>query len=191
MIPNQTVNSQPEESNENKDLIPIFQLWDKYESIAMHFNDLILKIRIQALASVAAISIIVGIFNKTGSETQTFNWVISAGVFFLLMLFWLAIWIIDFKYYNRLLIGSVQAIKGLEKLSETQTHTNKINISEIVEKAVSGELKRDLNVHKKDSSGRWCFYILVFIGLVLGFIISAIAAYTHIFEPIMNITVPK
>ena len=182
---------QTNENDANKDLIRIFDLWDKYESIAMHFNDLILKIRIQALATVAAISVIVGIFNKTGSEAQSFNWVISAGVFFLLMLFWLAIWIIDFKYYNRLLIGSVQAIKDLEQLSKTETHTKKIDISKKVEDAVKGITVRDADFHKKDSLGRWWFYSLVFLGLFLGFIISVIAFKYSLFTPIPSIPLPQ
>ena len=113
---------------ENKDLIPIFQLWDKYESVAMHFNDLILKIRIQALGAVAAISTIAGILNKIGNDNQSFNWTISSGVFLFLIIFWVAIWIIDFRYYNRLLIGAVTAILELEELSKSKTRysTNKL-----------------------------------------------------------------
>jgi hypothetical protein len=35
---------------------PIQKLWEKYEDITMHFNDLIIKLRTQALAGVAALS---------------------------------------------------------------------------------------------------------------------------------------
>jgi hypothetical protein len=44
----------------------VFELWEKYEQIAMHFNDLLIKLRTQALAGVAAISAIVGVFAKSG-----------------------------------------------------------------------------------------------------------------------------
>ena len=35
---------------------PIYDLWTKYEDIAMHFNDLLIKLRTQALAAVAALT---------------------------------------------------------------------------------------------------------------------------------------
>lgn len=34
----------------------VFEVWTKYEDIAMHFNDLLIKLRTQALGGVAAIS---------------------------------------------------------------------------------------------------------------------------------------
>jgi hypothetical protein len=37
-------------------------LWEKYEDIAMHFNDLLIRLRTQSLAGVAALSALVGIF---------------------------------------------------------------------------------------------------------------------------------
>ena len=43
---------------------PIRELWEKYEEITMHFNDLIIRLRTQALAGVAALSALVGIFAK-------------------------------------------------------------------------------------------------------------------------------
>jgi hypothetical protein len=42
----------------NEEGWPIFDVWDKYEAIAMHFNDLLIKLRTQALAAVAALSTI-------------------------------------------------------------------------------------------------------------------------------------
>jgi hypothetical protein len=43
---------------------PIFDVWKKYEQIAMHFNDLLIRIRTQALAGVAALSAFTGLFAK-------------------------------------------------------------------------------------------------------------------------------
>jgi hypothetical protein len=45
----------------------IKELWEKYEEIAMHFNDLLIRLRTQALGGVAALSAIVGIFGKSGT----------------------------------------------------------------------------------------------------------------------------
>src|SRR5664280_1831888 len=38
---------------------PLKDVWEKYEDIAMHFNDLLIRLRTQALAAVAAISTLV------------------------------------------------------------------------------------------------------------------------------------
>ena len=171
-----------------ENLTSVFELWDKYESIAMHFNDLILKIRIQALGAVAAISTLAGVLNKVGNESQSFNWVISSGVFFFLMIFWVAIWIIDFTYYNRLLIGAVFAITELEEISKEKTHIQEIQLSTIVDKAVVGtNPQRDKTLHKKVSQGRWWFYSLVFLALLIGFLFSICISYTHLLEQINTV----
>jgi len=47
------------------DGFPTRELWEKYEDIAMHFNDLIIKLRTQALAGVVALSTLVG-FSQSG-----------------------------------------------------------------------------------------------------------------------------
>jgi hypothetical protein len=61
----------------NEEGWPIFDVWDKYEAIAMHFNDLLIELRTQALAAVAALSTIIGIFSKSGGETQS-TWQVVA-----------------------------------------------------------------------------------------------------------------
>src|SRR5437667_124517 len=83
-----------------------FDVWDKYEKIAMHFNDLIIKLRTQALAGVAALSTLVTLFAKSDVASSG-AWGIAAFIFGGLCLAWVAIWIIDFSYYNRLLTGAV------------------------------------------------------------------------------------
>jgi hypothetical protein len=47
---------------------PLKEVWKDYEEIAMHFNDLLIKLRTQALGGVAALSALVGIFGKTETE---------------------------------------------------------------------------------------------------------------------------
>jgi len=153
----------------------IQDLWKEYEKIAMHFNDLLIKLRMQALAAVAAISAVAGIFSKGGSIDEV-RWGLAAAVFFFLSLFWVAIWAIDFLYYNRLLHGAVKAILDLEKLSKDKTHTRYINISTEIELAVFGAgQKPDHEMRKrrrKLARGRWLFYIIVFLALLSGLVFS-------------------
>lgn len=169
-----TISKIPLKSQPTQDGWPIKELWEKYEDIAMHFNELLIKLRTQALAGVAAISTLVSLFAKFSTNIEA-AWEISAAVFFGLCLFWIAIWLLDFLYYNRLLLGAVIAISSLEKLSQKQTHTHHINLSTYVEMAVQGNLpstppRRWLN---RSNVGRWAFYFLVFVTLLGGFTFSA------------------
>jgi hypothetical protein len=83
-----------------------FQVWAKYEDIAMHFNDLIIKIRTQALAAVAALMSFIIVKDQS---PQSIN-VVTLFLFFS----WIAIWILDTQYYSRLLSGAVDAILKME-----------------------------------------------------------------------------
>jgi hypothetical protein len=151
---------------------PIFEVWNKYEDIAMHFNDLLIKLRTQALGGVAAIATIVAVISKNGPD-GTFNWAIMSGVFFFLSVFWVAVWVLDFKYYNRLLHGAVDAIKEIEALSKTQTHVKELSLSHKIEDAVAGiKTQPDTALHKTISVGRYSFYLIVFISLIAGLVFS-------------------
>jgi hypothetical protein len=153
--------------------VPIFELWDKYEQVAMHFNDLILKIRVQALAAVAAIATIVGVLSRSG-QGGDFNWGLTMGVFFFLIIFWVAVWILDFRYYNRLLHGAVDAILELEKESKNINYVQEINLSTFIEHAVAGRgKKRDKDLHRELTFGRRWYYQTVLFGLTFGFLLSA------------------
>ena len=51
---------------------PIYDLWTKYEDIAMHFNDLLIKLRTQALAAVAALTTLSGFLQRVAlTQRQT------------------------------------------------------------------------------------------------------------------------
>lgn len=165
---------------------PVFDLWQKYEEIAMHFNDLLIKLRTQALGAVAAISTLVGIFGRTGADNKE-SWEIAAAVFFFLCLFWIAIWIIDFCYYNRLLLGAVKAILEVEKLSQSRSRLLHINISTCIEEAVAGgSAAADSIRHSRFRNlilGRWAFYIIVFLALVLALSFSIYEYKTDLAAP--------
>ena len=164
------------EKKNNLDEIPIFDVWDRYENIAMHFNDLLIKLRTQAIAGVAAITTILAIVTKAVGVGEL-TWEIIAGVFFFLSLFWVAIWILDFKYYNRLLIGAVDALLEIEDLSKKQSFVNCLNLSHKVEDAVAGEnIRKNEYLHNKLSFGRKWFYLIVFVGLIAGFLFSGYKA---------------
>ncbi len=154
---------------------PIKDLWEKYEDIAMHFNDLLIKLRTQALAAVAAITTLAGIFGKSSTDNQM-NWGLATAVLFFLCVFWIAIWIIDFKYYNRLLLGAVDAIVDLEALSKQQTHVLYIDISTKIERAVAGESpllsKEEQKRYSSLAFGRKAFYLIVFGALLVGLVFS-------------------
>lgn len=97
--------------------IPILDLWKKYEEIAMHFNDLIMKVRTQSLGGVALIATLVSVLSKDG-EDGSVTWGAVTGVFFFMVVFWLALFLVDFLYYNRLLNGAVVALLLLENRSK-------------------------------------------------------------------------
>lgn len=147
-----------------------FQLdaWEKHEKIAMHFNELILKIRIQALGAVAAIVTIGGVLLKTiptsSTNAQT-RWDLLAAVFAALLFFWIAICLLDFLYYNKLLMGAVDSLLGLEK----DINSNKpieFNMSHKIENAV---LRKPLEHRAKGTLwGPGLFYAIVGSVLLAG-----------------------
>jgi hypothetical protein len=138
----------------------------KYEDVAMHFNDLLIKLRMQALAVVAALSTIVSVFTRTSTNDVT--WEIAAFVFAGLICFWVAMWILDFGYYNRLLIGAVMAIANLEEKSKTAKRIDRIELSDLIGKAVQGNSPRSL----KPTWGMWSFYAVVTAALASGLTFS-------------------
>jgi hypothetical protein len=159
----------------------IRELWEKYEEIAMHFNDLIIRLRTQALAGVAALSTLVGVFAKADLGPFSYSWEIAGFVFLGLILFWIAIWILDFTYYNKLLIGAVVALVELETKSRTSNIALEINLSTRVEQSVRSELvfpgggltgRQKFHVLK----GRWAFYVIVLVALIAG---ASFSFYTY------------
>jgi hypothetical protein len=155
----------------------IFRVWKHYETIAMHFNELIMRLRIQALAGVAAISTLAGVLGK-GADNQAADWGLMTGVFFFLCVFWVAIWVLDFRYYTRLLLGAVDALLRLEQLSQTQARVTEINMSTLIERAVdsssyAGASEAEKAKRWRLAFGRRWFYILVFGALVFGLLFSA------------------
>jgi hypothetical protein len=155
----------------------VFKVWKKYEDIAMHFNDPLIKLRTQALGGIAVISALVGLLSK-GDTPEDFRWGIMVAVFFLLSFFWVALWILDSRYYNRLLEGAVYAILEIEKTSDHSDRVNHLNMSRRIEQAVRGELPEMEGGGRPKTLFRRCrdelasakgqFYLVVLLALVVG-----------------------
>ena len=130
-----------------------FAVWAKHEDIAMHFNDLSMRLRLQALGGVGAASLIAGtIFSKEGHlDLKLFGLFLAA-----MAVVWFAIFLLDFFYYQALLKGAVVAIREIE--------------------AASSALRLSTHVESKVGSGgrvaRVMFYILVFTMLAAGAFVS-------------------
>lgn len=143
----------------------VFKLWSKYEDVAMHFNDLILRLRFQALAGVAGLTTLVGVFGRDVDDPTVRSAVVS-GVFALLAFFWVAIWALDRFYYDKLLCGAVHALLKLERLSAERPDHLKIDLSSDIERSFLRAISLQHPGRRKD--GRSWFYGIVFFALVLG-----------------------
>jgi len=129
-----------------------FQLWLEYEKIAVHFNELLMQLRLRALAGVSLIVSLAGFFSSKGNGEM--NWIVLAFVLFVLVCVWIAIFVIDKFYYQRLLGGAVEAILELE--AGTACDPIPINLStKIRKRATNGSI--DSNSMKAVT----VFYVLV------------------------------
>ena len=127
----------------------------------MHFNDLILQIRMRSLAGVAAISTLVGIFTDGTEDGLTLDWLVAAGLFLSMTLVWIAIFCLDYFYYSRLLSGAVQAAESIERKTKKGDPATEINLSTLIEAKVK-EGKRS------GPTG-----VLLFYGIVFAFVFLA------------------
>jgi len=126
-----------EEANVTESDKYYFKLWKSYEDVAMHFNDLIIRLRIQSIGGIAALAAILGIFlnERNGDSSNPFSYCIASIALFVLMLFWVGIFFLDIFYYNRLLEGAVNAIMELEKSKDIFAKKKDIRLSTNIEMA--------------------------------------------------------
>jgi hypothetical protein len=125
-----------------------FDVWSKHEDIAMHFNDLTLRLRLQALAGVGASALIAGsIFTHQGQiELQ------QIGVFLIAVSgVWAAIFCLDWFYYHALLKAAANSIVELEKSMPD------VSLSKRIEDEVKG-----------GRTARSAFYAIIFLLLAGG-----------------------
>ncbi len=97
----------------------LIELWAKYEDVAMHFNDLLMRLRTQALGAVAAIVAVASFVLEGGfGEDAGLPWFSICVGSTLLLAAWLMVFMLDAFYYSRLLTGAVDALLEIEKKSE-------------------------------------------------------------------------
>jgi hypothetical protein len=125
-------------------------LWTKYEDVAMHFNDLIMRWRLQAIGGLAGLVTLAG-FVVGDADTLLVRYramLILSGV---LISGWVGVACIDLFYYRRLLQGAVEAILDLE----SQVH--QISLSTRIEK----------KAQRGSTITPWLFYLSGLLPLVL------------------------
>lgn len=145
----------------------IFEVWKEYEAVASHFNELLIRLRTQPLGGVAAIAAVAAVVVK-GDIGSTLRWGVLAAAFALLLVFWIAVWILDVGYYNRLLLGAVEAILEIEKVSQEGKPINEIILSTRIEEVATG--KKAFNQSSLIPVKR--FYTVVLLGLIMCLVIS-------------------
>lgn len=92
-----------------------FEIWAKYEDIAMHFNGLIIQFRIQAVGGLAALATVGGLLlDKVEDRRTRFGAVALVSAVFAVA--WSGIAALDLFYYSKLLKGAVAAIRRLERV---------------------------------------------------------------------------
>ena len=164
------------ESSKNQSF-DVQALWGKYEEIAMHFNDLLMRLRSQSLAGIAALSALIGIFTKEGMANVHLDWVIATALLFAMALFWVAIACLDLLYYNVLLLGAVEAIKALEDQTKSDApFTAGINMSTVIEAEFTKSLwrKEQMRFH-----GVHWFYAIVLTVILMGVIFTTHMMHVH------------
>lgn len=150
--------------------IDVQSLWAKYEDIAMHFNNLLMKLRTHSLAVIAALSTAVGIFAKDGVDAFTLDWGAAEALFIAMALFWIAIATLDFGYYNRLLLSAVKAITELEAAYKPGT---KFTVGIRISSAIEDEFKTGFwKAPRARLHGVIWFYGIVLIAIFAGIVYS-------------------
>jgi len=135
-----------------------FKLWQEYEKVAMHFNDLIIRLRTQSLGAVAAFATIAAVVSKSDTMAEL-RWGLLTGTFALLIVFWVAVWVLDLGYYDRLLTGAVDALLDIEKKSQDSKFVDRIDLSTKIEESVTSG-------GSGNKAFRHTFYVLVFLALL-------------------------
>jgi hypothetical protein len=154
------------------------RVWKHYEDVAMHFNDLIIRLRTQSIGGLAGLAAILGIFLHTQEgNNASFNCGLAIVAIICLMLLWIAVWMLDLCYYNRLLEGSVNAILELEKNKGDFLGKKEINLSSNIEQAFKRRFPHEpTGWYRRLVNGRNGFYGMVFLALVV-ILVASIAAY--------------
>lgn len=96
------------------DLEQAITLWFHYETIAMHFNELIIQYRLQLMAGIGAIGAISGYLVGSKVTEESDRHKLRAFISLGLLIILVAAAYLDLFYYNELLRGEVDALLELE-----------------------------------------------------------------------------
>lgn len=156
---------------EDERTLDVQALWAKYEDIAMHFNDLLMRLRSQSLAGIAAVSTLIGIFTKEAVANVQLDWLVAEALFIAMAIFWIAIWCLDLLYYNRLLTGAVKALRHLEdQTKQGVAFDGHINMSTLIEAEFGTNI---WSLKSRRFIGVVAFYVIVFLVIIAGAVFSA------------------
>jgi len=111
---------QPTDSEQAAERQNLIALWSRYEDVAMHFNDLLMRLRTQALGAVAGLIAITGFFVEGGFSQQRGapSWRSVFVGSLALLGGWIVLFLLDTFYYSKLLLGAVDALLELESNSK-------------------------------------------------------------------------
>ena len=92
----------------------VFEVWKESERVAVHFNDLLMRWRLQCMGGLGTLITICGFVLKdmSDAEMRYRAMFLFASV---LLLGWIGVAVVDLAYYRRLLSGAVKAIIECEK----------------------------------------------------------------------------
>jgi hypothetical protein len=167
VVGNQTSQTNPAKYTEGSE----FALWSKYEDIAMHFNSLLMQLRVQALAALAGVVTISGLaLGFAKEQTRRIGWRVLSGAMGFLVLAWVALWILDLGYYDRLLQGVVHAITEHEDRTPLLVDGSGKQIS--IDNKPVHTINASTRIKANSFEYHWViicvFYSLVLIGLAAG-----------------------
>jgi hypothetical protein len=132
-------------------------VWKKYEEIAMHFNDLMMRWRLQALGGLITVTTLAGAVVTQVEDITNRYWAML--LLSLLLLFgWIGTATIDLWYYRSLLRGAVNGLLAIEQ------EIPGVNLSAAIEE-------------QAECAGRWAPYIFY---VSAGVPVVAIVAYAFV-----------
>jgi hypothetical protein len=136
------------------------EVWKKAEDIAVHFNQLIITFRLQALGGVTVAGGLVGtlLLGKDGASPSRASYGAFAGAMAFLSVLWFAIWVIDHGYYHLLLEGAVAEAERLETESG-----DVVRLSKEISKSARGS-----------STARKWFYVLPLAAFLTAATVAAV-----------------
>lgn len=91
-----------------------FEVWSKSEEVAIHFNDLLMRWRLQAVGGLAALATLAG-FVAGDADTPEARYIAVILLSAMLVSGWVGVAVLDLFYYRQLLNGAVSSLLRLER----------------------------------------------------------------------------